>query len=149
MLELFPKAKFIYLYRNPYHLFYSMKNMWLNEILKYYSLQHLPKEDIDEIVFSHFEHISNQYEKDKLLVPAENLIEVSYEELKQDAFGTMRKIYTTLHLPCFTATAHDILKEVENEKNYKNFSYQHDEGTLQKIKERWGKYSRKWHYENY
>ena len=28
-------AKFIYLYRNPYDVFYSMRNLWMRSIRKY------------------------------------------------------------------------------------------------------------------
>lgn len=32
LLEMFPKAKFIFIYRNPYVLFYSIRNMWKKAI---------------------------------------------------------------------------------------------------------------------
>ena len=33
LLQMFPQAKFIYIYRNPYHMYYSIKNMWKRAIL--------------------------------------------------------------------------------------------------------------------
>ena len=35
LLRIFPDAKFIYLYRNPYDVFYSMRNLWMRSIRKY------------------------------------------------------------------------------------------------------------------
>ena len=32
LLEAFPRAKFVYLYRNPYDVFYSMRKLWEKEI---------------------------------------------------------------------------------------------------------------------
>jgi hypothetical protein len=45
-----------------------MKNMWRNVIKKYYSVQKISEEQIEEIVFEHFDYITQQYEKDKKLI---------------------------------------------------------------------------------
>jgi hypothetical protein len=142
LLQLFPRAKFIYIYRNPFHLFYSTKNMWKKAILSYYSVQKITDDELDEIVFEHFIHLTEQYEKDKHLIPEENLIEISYEELKADPFNTIQKIYSGINLPDFESTAKELLLQIESEKEYQNFQYQFDDACLEKIERRWGKYIR-------
>jgi len=146
LLEIFPEAKFIYIYRNPFQLFYSVKNMWKNTILKYYSLQHISEKELNEIVFEHFIYLTEKYEKDKHLIPEENLVEVSYEELKADSFGTIQKIYAKLELPEFEITTKDLLEQLKVENDYKNFQYQINNKTLTLIAEKWGKYIHKWNY---
>jgi hypothetical protein len=146
LLQLFPRAKFIFIYRNPYHLYYSIRNMWKSAILKYYSVQDISDEDLDEIVFDHFLYLTDRYEQDKNLIPAGNLIEISYEELKADPFGTMRNIYSGLDLPGFELTANDLRQQLEIEKEYRNFQYQFTDNTFKKIEEKWGKYIRQWGY---
>lgn len=147
LLQLFPKAKFIYIYRNPYHLYYSVKNMWWEAILKYYSLQNLSDEELDEIIFEHFSYLIGLYEKDKNRIPEGNLIEISYEALKVDSFKVLQKIYSKINLPDFDITTKDLMQQLEIEKDYKNFQYQFSAETIAKVNERWGKYISEWDYD--
>ena len=146
LLEMFPQAKFIYIYRNPFHLYYSTRNMWKRAILNYYSVQEISDEELDEIIFEHFIDLTDQYEKDRKLIPDGNLVEISYEELKADSFNLIRMIYSKIDLPDFELTADELLLKLEMEKDYQNFQYQFRDDTFQKIEERWGKYIRQWNY---
>lgn len=65
--------------------------MWKKAILNYYSVQKIADNELDEIVFEHFIHLTGQYETDKQLIPEGNLIEISYEELKADPFNNIKK----------------------------------------------------------
>lgn len=146
LLEMFPKAKFIYLFRNPFHLYYSIRNMWKKAILKYYSLQKISDEELDEIIFDHLIYLTDMYERDKMQIPAGHSIEISYEELKSDSFGVIERIYSEIGLQDFEKTAHDLKHQLEVEKDYQNFHYQFCANTLEKIEEKWGKYIRRWNY---
>lgn len=140
LLQMFPQAKFIYIYRNPFHLYYSIRNMWKKAILNYYSVQKINDEELDEIIFGHFEYLTGQYEKDKQLIPDGNLIEISYEELKADPLSTMRKIYSRLNLPGFELAIDNLSSRLEIEKEYQNFHFRYNDMTFKRIEKRWGKY---------
>lgn len=146
LMQLFPNAKFISIRRNPYHLYYSIKNMWQNIILKYYSLQHISDGELDDIIFGHFSYLTDKYESDKHLIPESNLVEISYEELKAEPFAAVQKIYTQLQLPDFGLTKDNLMIQLDSEKTYREFHYTRNEKDVQKISERWGKYIRKWNY---
>ena len=146
LLQMFPKAKFIYIYRNPYHLYYSIRNMWRRAILKYYSVQKISDAVLEEIIFGHFEYLAEQYEREKDLIPGGNLVEISYEELKADSFSVMQKIYSKINLPGFELASDNLMSKIETEKEYQNFQYQYSDPTFKKIQERWGKYIRQWNY---
>ena len=146
LLEMFPQAKFIYIYRNPFHLYYSIRNMWKRAILNYWSVQEISDEELDEIIFEHFIYLTDQYEKDKKLIPDGKLVEISYEDLKANSFNVIQKIYSKIDLPDFELTADDLLLKLEMEKDYQNFQYRFQDDTFHKIEERWGKYIRKWNY---
>lgn len=147
LLGMFPQAKFIFIHRNPYVLFYSIRNMWKRAILGFYSVQLITDDELDEIVFGHFDYLMGKYEKDRDLIPAGNLCEVSYEELKADQFATVQKIYSQLNIPEFEKTAGDLLSQIESEKAYSNFRHVYDPQTLQRIGERWAGYISRWNYE--
>jgi len=146
LLQMFPQAKFIYIYRNPYHLYYSIRNMWRRAILKYYSVQKISDAVLEEIIFGHFEYLAEQYEREKDLIPGGNLVEISYEELKADSFSVMQKIYSKINLPGFELASDNLMSKIETEKEYQNFQYQYSDPTFKKIQERWGKYIRQWNY---
>jgi len=146
LLEMFPKAKFIFLARNPFFLYYSILNMWKRAILKYYSVQKISEAELEELVFGHFEYLMEQYEKDKHLIPNGNIVEISYEELKADSVATIQKIYSEIHLPDFEITANDLAVQLEKEKDYQNFYHQCNAETFNRIYERWGKYIQRWNY---
>ena len=63
LLQMFPQAKFIYIYRNPYHLYYSIQNMWRRAILNFYSVQEISDTELDEIVFNHFIYLTESVRK--------------------------------------------------------------------------------------
>ena len=146
LLQMFPHAKFIYIYRNPFHMYYSIRNMWKRAILGYYSVQKISDEELDEIVFDHFIYLTGQYEKEKNLIPEGNLLELSYEELKADSFLCIKNIYSGLNLPGFEEAAEDLRLQIEKEKDYKNFQYHFCDATFRTIEEKWGKYIRERNY---
>ena len=146
LLQLFPESKFIYLYRNPYHLFYSIKNMWKHAILKYYSVQKISDAELDELVFEHLIYLTGQYEKYKKHIPPGNLIEMSYEELIADPFNAVKKIYAQLDIPGFKEAEDDLRHQLAAEKNYRNFEYTANDVVDHKIREKWGPYIQKWNY---
>ncbi|MEI6694583.1 MAG: sulfotransferase [Bacteroidota bacterium] len=146
LLEIFPQAKFVFIYRNPYHMYYSIKNMWKQAILKYYSVQKITEDELDEIVFGHFVYLMDRYEEDKKLIPEANLIEISYEDLKADSFNTMQKIYLKLKLEGFDSASDELKAQLEHEEKYKNFTYEFSETTFKKIEAKWGKYINQWNY---
>jgi len=146
LLELFPSAKFIFIHRNPYHLYYSIRNMWKRAIINYYSVQKISDDELDELIFNHFDYLIDRYKKEKHLIPAGNLIEISYEELTTKPFETIRKIYTTIGLDDFELAVTSLKQQLEKEKEYRNFQYQFDDTTLKKIEKHWKKYIDRWNY---
>ncbi|HEY6977200.1 MAG TPA: sulfotransferase [Chitinophagaceae bacterium] len=147
LLEMFPNAKFVYIYRNPFHLFYSMKNIWIRAVRTYYCLQKISDIQIEEVIFSHFEYLVKQYERDKKLIPAKQLIEVQYEELEAEPLNVLKRIYSELSLPDFEMAKEGFLSQLEKEKRYKKFQYEFTEDTFKKVEERWATYIHQWSYQ--
>ena len=121
--------------------------MWKRAILKYYSVQNISDEELDKIVFEHFIYLTDRYANDKLLIPEGNLVEISYEALKADPFGAIRKIYSQINLPDFGSTMDDLKKQLKAEKDYRNFQYHFSGETIKKIEGKWGEYILLWKYD--
>jgi hypothetical protein len=143
LLEIFPDAKFIYIYRNPYHIFYSMCNLW-NKAIRKFCLQKISDEQIEAIVFNEYIHLVDQYEKDKILIPAGNLTEVQYEELEAYPVNVLRSIYKELNIQNFETVLNKLMHQLQKESRYRKFEYAYREETCKKIEKRWGKYIYQW-----
>lgn len=146
LLEMFPDAKFIFIYRNPYYMYYSIRNMWKKAILGYYSVQKITEKELDDIVFDHFDYLTERYLQDKSLIPRGNLIEISYEDLMRIPFDIIRQIYSELDLPGFEKIRDDLKLQIANEMSYKPFQFSFSDEICHIIEARWGKYLRLWNY---
>lgn len=137
ILELFPQAKFITIHRNPYFIYASSVKMftdWLNK----YTFQNYDKEKIVSDILFIYEKIMQKYFAEKSLIPADNLIEIKFEDLEKDALGVMQKIYQDLCLPNYEQALPSFQKYVASLKDYKKNSYHFNMQTLDLIKDRWG-----------
>ena len=137
LLKIFPNAKFIYIHRNPFALYYSMKNLWKRAIKKYYSLQPLSMFEMEEIIFSYYQNLLEQYEIDKKLIPVENLIEIEYEQLEADPFTVIKEIYLQLSLPDFGFAKGTLNERIAMESAYKKFNFNFRNAVFEKIEKRW------------
>jgi hypothetical protein len=143
LLQLFPNAKFIYISRDPYHLFYSTRNLWYKAIRKF-CLQSIADDQIENVVFGHYVHLMEQYEKDKALIPAGNLVEVRYEDLEKNAIVILQNIYEGLHLNGFELLQKRFIAQLQKEKQYRTFEYEYSKETFKKIEVHWAKYIYQW-----
>ena len=80
LLELFPDARFVHIVRDPYPLFGSTVKLW-KTLYKFEALQDAKHEGLEEYVFSCFEKMYGQFERDRELVDPARFFEVRYEDL--------------------------------------------------------------------
>jgi len=143
LLRMFPNAKFIYISRNPFDVYYSMMNLWKKAIRKF-CLQNISDEAIEEIIFSHYCILLDQYEKEKSLIPAGNLVEVKFDELESNPLHVLKTIYASLSIPGFKNVQHNLNQKIEQENQYHKFEYTFSAETFRKIENRWSKYIEQW-----
>jgi hypothetical protein len=78
LLELFPNAKFVHIYRNPYDVYPSTIKMYNNLVPPFF----LQKPDVftaESIVLDVYDEIHQKYFSEKHLIPEGNLVEIRYE----------------------------------------------------------------------
>ncbi|MCX6274849.1 MAG: sulfotransferase, partial [Bacteroidetes bacterium] len=79
ILSLYPAAKFIHIYRNPYDVFQSHLHLF-KKLLPMLSFQEISDAELEEIVFSTYILIYEKYFGEKNLIPKGNLVEIRYED---------------------------------------------------------------------
>ncbi|MEJ2055010.1 MAG: sulfotransferase, partial [Calditrichaceae bacterium] len=100
LLSMFPQAKFIHIYRNPYRVYQSTKK--LNAfILKISSFQRFNPDKIHRRIINQYMEMHDIYFEEKRVIPSENLIEVQFEAFEKNPLKTLEAVYKKLNLPDF------------------------------------------------
>ena len=100
LLEAFPNAKFIHVYRNPYHVFVGT-NERMVRLLDLWSLQRWEPADIREQTLSFYERLMRRYFETRELIPRDRLVEIRYEDFAERPLEIMEQAYQALNLGSF------------------------------------------------
>lgn len=97
ILEVFPRARFVTIFRNPMHQAASLLGLRQSGNDFYCALEWPPDVSYKK-VFGHQKLLLRHYFKSRDLIPAENLVEITFEELVKDRAGTVARICRVLSL---------------------------------------------------
>lgn len=137
LLEMFPEAKFIHIYRNPYHVYLSMMKL-LMSIVPFMCVQKPPKiEEIEKQVLYVYKQMYMKYFKERNDVPKGNLVEVRYEDFIQQPLKELKNIYTKLQLDGFNKSKKTFNEYIASQTNVKIQKYIMDESIKQRIYGAW------------
>jgi len=138
LAEAFPGAKFIHITRSPYSLFPSTVRLW--QSLDYIQGFNKPRYDLSwlhEYIASTMETLYQGFERQRLEVEQDAIIDVRYEDLVQDPEQLIRTIYDELQLGDFQSQIGEPLAEyLETQKDYKTNKHQLDDDIHKLITER-------------
>lgn len=137
LLKLFPNARFIFLHRDPVTTFYATKKLWQKTILRYYCLQEVNDNELEDIIFSHYRYLVGSYQSQKHRIPEEQLIELSYEALQSNPTECLKKIYDSLHLGDFEEVIPHLQILLGKESGYQKSTYCLDPLKIAQIQKEW------------
>jgi omega-hydroxy-beta-dihydromenaquinone-9 sulfotransferase len=145
ILELFPDAKFIHIYRSPYLVYLSTKKMRLR-VLDKLALQEASEQDIEQQVLSNYLRLMNSFFQQKEQIQPERFVEIRYEDLVQDPMKHLQHIYETLNIPGFEKAKPELKKYLERQSEYKTNVYSIDHTILQHVEKNWKFTIDRWGY---
>lgn len=136
LLEMFPAAKFIYIYRDPLMVFQSTVNFFetTHEALK---LQPFSKPEFEEMVFALYEMLILDYEKQKSLIPSHHLVEVRYEDFQANPVEGLRNIYSALDLSGFDQSLPAFVEYFNAQRKYEKAHHSFSKEERERIHQRW------------
>ncbi len=146
LLELFPDAKFVHIYRNPYVMYPSIRNFY-SASLRDWQLQDLSSAELEEHIFEIYDAMMTRFEDTKAMIPRGSLVEVRFEDLERNPLDQLRAVYTDLTLPGFDTAKPHFEEHIASQKHYKKNAYRLDQQTVDKISNRWGRFIEQWDYE--
>ncbi len=136
LLELFPDAKFIHIYRNPYDIFRSTQRLH-RVVLERSQLQEVAPDALEDWVLRFYAQLMRRFFADRTLIPNGNLVDVKYEELEEDPIAQLRNVYETLSLPGFAEAEPAFRAYLESIAGYEKNVYGMDDSVIAKLNQHW------------
>ena len=146
LLELFPDAKFIHIYRNPYHVFRSTLYLY-RVVLERAQLQKISPDEIEAWGSRFYSQLMQRFLADKALIPAGNLVEVKYEDLEKAPLAQLRKVYETLSLPGFAEAEPAFRAYLDSIAGYQKNPQQIADNVIAKVNQHWQFALDEWGYD--
>jgi hypothetical protein len=137
LLELFPEAKFIHVYRNPFVVYSSTIN-WLDKEMVPTALQDVNEDVIREAALTNYEKLMRKYLAERSLIPEGHLVEVRFEDVEADPLAETLRIYRSLGLTMSAQTRTRLESYIASTADYKKNRYHLSPDLVAKIQERWG-----------
>ncbi len=145
LLSLFPKAKFIFIHRNPYEVYLSNKKFW-KVTQAIYAIGGAKSVDVNSTILDTYAQIMNRYLLEKDLVTEGQLIEIAYDDLIREPIENMRKIYETIHLDDFGYCENKMRSFVDKEKNFVRIKHELPAEESKIVTEKIGSFIKHWNY---
>jgi hypothetical protein len=146
LLDMFPDAKFIFIYRNPYNTIESTSRFF-NAIMPALQLQYVEKHVIAGNIIRLYNECMKKYDRDKVKIPPNQLIEIRYEDLEKDKLAWLDTIYHRLEIPGFDDELPAFRSYLEEVDSYKQNTLDLSQETIQLVNEHLQPYIDRWGYE--
>jgi hypothetical protein len=144
LLRIYPQAKFIYIHRNPFEVYYSNLKFW--QVTEGYSFQRLTEVEKEKIIIYTYQQLIEAYLQQKEYIPENNLVEVRYEALVSDPIGQLQAIYRQLQLN-FTPIAEAAIKQyIGSDRSFQQQHYPYNDQAISTIQHHWAFSLRHWAY---
>ena len=137
LLEMFPNAKFIHIYRNPVEVFLSTSHFY-KTMLPHLKLQNISQDEVDGHILNIYKKLMNDYFEQKESIPPGNLVEVAFEELEKNPEKILENIYGKLHLPGLENAQANFDAYLLKMKGYKKNTHKISKEKLERILDEWG-----------
>ncbi len=136
ILEKFPNAKFIHIYRDPLAVYASSKKL-LEKILPEMALQNWTNETIEAFVLSSYKDTMQTFLDAKGNIPKGQLVELSYSDLVSNPSEQIEKIYNDLNINGLSESVEKIEMEIDSYSTYKASKYHLSKKVEEELKEKW------------
>lgn len=145
LLSMYPGARFVYIYRNPYDVYASTMN--LHKKADCFALQEVSPETMQKNVFFDYKSIHDRFYEESEQVPKGVCSCIKYEDLVENPLEEMARVYEEIGLDGFDADSKGMIEYLESVKDYTKNSFRLGDDERRNIEKEWGKYIRLMGYE--
>ena len=145
LLDLFPDAKFVHRYRDPFAVFKSSIHMH-RAVLDLVSFQKSDDAEIERRVLQYYRELMMRYLADRSLIPKGNLVEVRYEDLVAQPLSEVARIYDQFRLPGWEDASAVVADYVSSQRTYRLNHFSITQADIEKVQQHWGFALEAWGY---
>ncbi len=143
--QLFPRARYLHIVRDPYAVFASTVKLW-KSLFAAQSYQKPTYEGLEERVLATFCRMYERFEATRSRIAPERICDVRYEDLVRDPLGRLRQIYEQLELGDFAPVAPAVEAYFEQRREYRASGYRLLAEQRAAVTERWLPYMQRYGY---
>ena len=134
IMEAFPDARFIFIYRNPYKTVESFYRFF-HEVLPAVQVQKTGNELSRQRVALIYSDMIRRYFDEKEMIPEENLIEIRFEDFRKDIPGNLEKIFEKMGIQSYRQNKHIFSEYLESQKSFEQGRYEIEPETIHWVNE--------------
>lgn len=143
--SIFPGAKFIHIYRDPYVVFKSTQKLH-HEMRDLIALQPLSDDAIEDNVLFVYREVMTRFFEQKDTIPPGHLAEVRFEDLEQRPLEELHRIYAQLGLNGWETAREPIARYLATLEGYQKNRFPMSRRDIGKVEEHWGFALDRWGY---
>ena len=145
LLTLCPNAKFIFIFRNPYVMFPSIRKFYLSYIVDW-QLTDYQEKDLEGNILFMYQKMMEFYQRDKGLIPEGNLVELRFEDFEAEPISELKRIYEGLGLNGFEEAVPAFEEYLESQQGYQKNRYTLTSEEISTISDAWSADIERWGY---
>ncbi|MBN2156674.1 MAG: sulfotransferase [Candidatus Lokiarchaeota archaeon] len=146
LIKMYPNAKFIFTYRDPYILWLSMYKFYL-KTMEIFALQKWDYEKIKNGYVRNFNTMLKKIEDTKHLIPPENYVEIKYEDFVQNPIPFMKELYNKFDLVGYEDVEPEFITFYKKQQsNYIPNKWEIIDDVIRDVNEHWEEYRKKYGY---
>jgi hypothetical protein len=143
---IWPEAKFIHIYRNPYVLLPSTRHFF-TRLLPELALQHYGDVNVDELILTSYRRMMSALLADATALPHASFVDVRFEDFEADPLNELERIYHTLALGDFEADRSRFEIYLAQVRGYRKNRYAFNPDDIGLVEARWAPFVERWGYE--
>lgn len=143
--KLWPDARFVHIYRNPYVVFESTRKFY-RALLPRFALQEYDEDVADSLIAETWPRMIDSLYRDVADLGADRFVELSYESLVDDPLEQLERIYASLNIPGFPEVRPAFEAHLDSVAHYKKNEHVLSNETVDKVDRHWGDLVRRWAY---
>jgi omega-hydroxy-beta-dihydromenaquinone-9 sulfotransferase len=145
---IWPDAKFIHIYRNPYVVFPSTRHFFTRILpeLALQSYENLAPDVIEQAILKSYPPMLNSLLRDCADLPKDSFVEICFEDLEKEPLEQIEKIYAQLQLPDLNIALPRFEKYLSSLQGYKKNNYPFEPRAIELVESHWLPFIQRWNY---
>ncbi|MBD3189719.1 MAG: sulfotransferase [Candidatus Heimdallarchaeota archaeon] len=136
ILEMFPNAKFVHIYRNPYKM-YASTLKFFREVFEIYALQTWDDEEMQQGILRNYREMYEKLAEERHLIPEDRIIDIQYEEFLKEPMKHIERIYKELDIDGFEEYKEDFQKYIDSQSDYQPNKHVMSDDIIRRVNKHW------------